>query len=474
MTSPSLSQPHAGLLTAKQVHEALKRWQDPAPNPLHGLFVFRNAVTRAMAPLDAQHHVLGAALDALAAEDANAARLLRLRFEQQLAAEDVGRQLHLAPSTVFRQQREATQRLAEIIGWQEQQARRARRATIDQRLHDRTYSTLIGVDDQITQLAALLHTAQAPFVLAIEGMGGLGKTALADAVARRFADDETAFVDLAWVTARQQTFNLGGAIKVERDRGIDAGEVISLLFRQLWQDAPAPVALSVEHKLALMRQRLSQAAHLVVIDNLETIADLENLLPAVRQLAGPSKFLLTSRQSLYGEPGVYHHQLRDLIRMHALQLLRQEAAEHNVAQILSASDDELQPIYDTVGGNPLALRLVAGLVRIHPLRHVLGSLKQAHGLPVLNLYSYIYHRAWDNLDAMTRQVFLAMPLVLDGRGGDLELITATCGLPEDVVSQALGDLMIRNLVDAHGGLNERSYTIHSLTRTFLHEVARWK
>lgn len=473
MTSLSPSQPHDGFLTAKQVHEALKRWQDPAPNPLNHLLLFRNALARALDPLDARRHVLGAALDALAAEDANAARLLRLRFERQMTAEDVARQLHLAPSTVFRQQREATQRLAEIIGRQEQQARQARRAAIEQRLHDRTYSTLIGVDDQIAQLAALLRAAKAPFVLAIEGMGGLGKTALADAVARRLAD-EMAFVDLAWITARQQTFNLGGAIKVERDQGIDAGEVVSLLFHQLWQDAPAPVALSTEHKLLWLRQRLSQAAHLVVIDNLETIADLENLFPVVRQLAGPGKFLLTSRQSLFGEPGVYHHQVRDLSRTHALQLLRQEAAEHNVAQILSASDDELQPIYDTVGGNPLALRLLAGLVRIHPLRHVLGSLKQAHGLPVLNLYSYVYRRAWDDLDAATRQVFLAMPLVLDGRGGDLELITATCGLPPGVVSQALSDLMIRNLVDAHGGLNERYYTIHSLTRTFLHEVARWE
>jgi hypothetical protein len=36
-------------------------------------------------------------------------------------------------------------------------------------------------------------------------------------------------------------------------------------------------------------------------------------------------------------------------------------------------------------------------------------------------------------------------------------------------------LVLLNLVDARGGLHERRYTIHSLTRTFLQEqVAKWK
>lgn len=474
--SPSVS-PHRQplLVTIDEVHEALKRWgqQEPDGGPWSGLMLVRQAQPQGQPLAGARDRVLAGAIDQMAVDDSQQARLLRLRFEQCLTAEEAARALHLGVSSVFRQQREAIERLAAIIDQQERRQRMARCAVLEQRLHDRTYSTLVGIDDQLAQLAVLLRAPKAPFVLSFEGLGGIGKTALADALARQLID-ELVFVDLAWVTARQRSLNLGGAIRQERDTGVDAAEIVSLILRQLWQDEPAPVALSAEHKLHLVRQRLKQASHLIVIDNLETVADLDNLAPIVRQLADPSKFLLTSRHSLYGEPGIYHHLLRDLSQEHALRLVRQEAAERNVTQLIGASDDELQPIYDTIGGNPLALRLVVGLVQIHPLRRVLDGLKQARGLPAVNLYTYVYRQAWDNLDPVERQIFLAMPLVAQEQGGDLEQIAVISGLPEELVSQALGNLVTRNLVNAGGGLNERRYTIHSLTRTFLHEVARWE
>lgn len=466
---------HTLLVTTDAVHDALKSWQgaDSAANPLQGLAIYRLAQAKSTSRAAAQRLVLSNALAELAAIDGEQARLLRLRFAQGLTAEDAGKQLHMAPSTVFRRQREAIEQLAALINRQERQERMAHRAVIEQRLRDRTYTTLVGVEDQIAQLAALVCAPRPPFLLAIEGLGGLGKTALADAMARRVTGD-LAVADLAWVTARQQSLNLGGAIKLERERGVDAGEVVSLIFSQLWQHEPAPVALSQEQMMRLLHRRLKEAVHLIVVDNLETIADLENLLPVIRQLADPSTFLLTSRHSLYSEPGVYHHLLQDLSREHALQLVRQEATEHNITQLIDASDADLQAIYDTVAGNPLALRLVAARARFHPLPRVLDELKQARGLPVVNLFDYIYRQSWGDLDPMVRQVFLAMPLVAHDHGGDLEQIAATSGLPEEIVSHALDSLVTRNLVNAVGGLNERYYLIHSLTRTFLHEIARWE
>ena len=475
MSPSTSSHRQPALATVAEVHEALKHWghSEPDAGPWQSLMMVRQAMRRAATLAGARDQLLADAVDRLTADDSQQAHLLRLRFQQRLTAEEAAQRLHMAASSVFRQQREAIERLTAIIDQQERTERQAQRSLLEQRLHDRTYSTLVGVDDQLAQLAARLATPGAPFVLSIEGLGGIGKTALADALARRLLDD-LVFVDLAWVTARQRSLNLGGAIRQERDTGIDTAEILSLLLRQLWQDEPAPVALSAEQKLRLLHQRLKQAAHLIVIDNLETVTDLENLAPMVRQLADPSKFLLTSRQSLYGEAGIYHHPLRDLSREHALQLVRQEAAERNVVYLNGASDDDLQPIYDTIGGNALALRLIVGLVQIHPLQRVLEGLKQARGLPVINLYTYIYRQAWEELTPVERQVFLAMLLVAQGHGGDLEQIAATSGLPEEVVSQALGNLVTRNLVNASGGLNERRYSIHSLTRTFLHEVARWE
>lgn len=475
LSPPTTSHHQPALITVAEVHEALKHWgrSEPDAGPWRGLILLRQAMRRAHTLADARDQVLANAIDQLAADDSQPARLLRLRFAQRLTAEETAQQLHMAASSVFRQQREAIGRLAALIDQQERKERMRRHSALEQRLNDRTYTTLIGVDDQVAQLAARLSAPEAPYLLSIEGLGGIGKTALADALARRLLED-LVFVDLAWVTARQRSLNLGGAIRQERETGVDAAEIISLLLRQLWQDEPVPIALSTEQKLRLLHQRLKQTTHLIVIDNLETVADLENLTPMIRQMANPSKFLLTSRQSLYGEAGVYHHLLRDLSQAHALQLVRQEAAERNVVHLTGASDADLQPIYDTVGGNPLALRLVVGLVQIHPLARVLDGLKQARGLPMVNLYAHIYRQAWHELTQVERQVFLAMLLVAQEHGGDLEQIAATSGLPEELVSPALGNLVTRNLVNAGGGLNQRRYNIHSLTRTFLHEVARWE
>ena len=69
-----------------------------------------------------------------------------------------------------------------------------------------------------------------------------------------------------------------------------------------------------------------------------------------------------------------------------------------------------------------------------------------------------------------------MPLVTEA-GGDLAFLTAMAtgaNLSAAAVSDALTRLAGLSLVDSRGGLHERRYTIHALTRTFLQEqVLKW-
>lgn len=415
--------------------------------------------------------MLDAAVEELGAAQPRDAHLLRLRFREGLKGREASRALHLAESTVFTQQREAIARLTVVIEGQERQIRSTQLAGWLRRLEGLANARLVGIDGQLASLSARLRSTEPPFVTSLEGIGGIGKSTLAEALVRRLAP-ETAFADLAWVTARQQSFNLGGSIREERRSLLDAQGIAALIFDQLWQDEEQPLALSASHKLQMLQQRLKQAAHLIVVDNLETVADLHLLMPTIRQLADPSQFILTSRESLYGETGVFHHALRELDQAHALQLLRQEARERNLPALASAPDDDLVPIYETVGGNPLALRLVVGQTHVHSLDYVLNRLRGAQGQSALNLYTYVYRRAWDSLGENERRVLLAMPLMKE-QGGGLENVAAVSGLPLDVVGDALATLVTMNLVDARGGFGQRRYTIHSLTRTFLHEIAHW-
>ncbi len=155
-------------------------------------------------------------------------------------------------------------------------------------------------------------------------------------------------------------------------------------------------------------------------------------------------------------------------------MIRQEAAGRNSTHLQQATDAELQPIVDIAGGNPLALRLIVGQTHIHSLAVVLENLTKARGVHIENLYTHIYHQAWQRLDETTRHTLLAMPLVT-AAGADLAHLAEISAIKPEQLSQSLENLVKINLVDVRGDLHQRRYSIHNLTRTFLHEqVLRWQ
>ena len=153
--------------------------------------------------------------------------------------------------------------------------------------------------------------------------------------------------------------------------------------------------------------------------------------------------------------------------------MRTEARLRNLPWLAHVDDATVKPIYDTAGGNPLALRLVVGQTHVHSLDEILRDLSAARGETAENLYDYIFRWAWSSLDETMRRVFLAMPLASE-RGGNLAYLADITQLPQGELSQALSKLVSLSLVDSRGDLNGRRFTIHNLTRTFLQEqVARW-
>jgi hypothetical protein len=139
-----------------------------------------------------------------------------------------------------------------------------------------------------------------------------------------------------------------------------------------------------------------------------------------------------------------------------------------------AGDAELRLIYQAVGGNPLAVRLVLGQAHTFPLPDILADLAEAGSRSADELYTYIYRRAWDTLDEPTRQLLLAMPLLPpDGEGTD-DLVELT-GLEVGAVRTALKTVVDLSLVNSRGDHRRRRYSIHNLTRTFLlQQVLKWQ
>ena len=146
----------------------------------------------------------------------------------------------------------------------------------------------------------------------------------------------------------------------------------------------------------------------------------------------------------------------------------------NLPLLAEAPDEELGIIYQNGGGNPLAIRRIVGQTQVFSLRSTIERLKEAKGKPAENLYTYIYRQAWDSLDEASQQTLLVMPLIQPA-GEPLSYISDITHIDEDSLHVTLNQLVVRNLVNATGGLNQRRYSIHSLTRSFLQQqILHWK
>ncbi|MEZ4769918.1 MAG: NB-ARC domain-containing protein [Caldilineales bacterium] len=456
------------------VHEALQQWHaDPSAGSSIGYLnlVTFERISGATNIRDAANRVLNHGLEKLAETNHIGASVLRFHFCDDKPTHVVANRLNVADATIYRYQANAISQLAEVLAVMEGEVRGHRQTLLEARLEPSTYLHLFGVDEQRDQLLDLLLADDYPWIVALNGMGGIGKTSLADAtmreLIRRRLDGE-----VAWISARQQRFDLAGTVRNLDQPALTVSALLEALTVQLLPSMP-PVT-SNEKTISALRSVFDRHPTLVVVDNLETVADVESLMPVLRKLAKPAKFLLTSRQSLFGEADVYHTKVSELNEHDALSLVRQEAGLRNLPELAVAGDAELRPIYQTVGGNPLALRLVVGQSHIHSLAAILSDLQGARGTPVEMLYNFIYRWAWDNLSETPRQALLAMPLVVE-RGGNLEFLMQLSGLEPGALSDALAELVTLNLVDSRGGPLDRRYSIHNLTRTFLLEqVIRWK
>ncbi|MCB0186294.1 MAG: hypothetical protein KDE31_18630, partial [Caldilineaceae bacterium] len=163
------------VVTEDQVHQALNLWHqgDAQGTPLADLLLWQQAqIKGALNVRRATNQLLLDALAALASEDPQAQRVLELRFLREETGQQIANAMHWAEGTVWRKQREAIARLTTIIQTQEAAAHAARLARFAGRLPGDTGATLFGIDAHLAALTAQINHRDAPWILAIEGIGG--------------------------------------------------------------------------------------------------------------------------------------------------------------------------------------------------------------------------------------------------------------------------------------------------------------
>ncbi len=322
------------------------------------------------------------------------------------------------------------------------------------------YQTLIGAQEPLQHAQVLLQEEAVSFV-SLEGLGGIGKTALAQAIARALAEAH-AVHDIAWVSAQQEQLTEMGSLLTMPNASRSLDEIVSRLAQQLGQTQVA--GMSTADKLEHLQKVLPFTPYLVVVDNLETVEDVDTLLPSLEPLAGKTRFLLTSRQSLSHYPYVRRIVLRPLSLADSRRLFDAQLARHQGK--FTFQEEQMERLYAVVGGLPLAIKLVAAQMSLLPFEHVLEGLQGAQAHTPEALYHYIYRRTWELLSDTARGLLLAM-LMVSAQGEKVSWIAKMSSLPPAQFDESLLELHRHSLLESAGFEGEPRYRLHRLTSTFL-------
>ena len=324
-----------------------------------------------------------------------------------------------------------------------------------------TYRKLFGVEDVSFQVMEYLKNMQEGGIISIRGIGGMGKTTVADYAIRKFIQQEQSIVGLVWISAKQQFLTESGILGSHTQ--IDLLQIFDELGHKL--GIPDVVRWPLEQKVDRIASMLRKEPYLVVIDNLETVKDFQRLIPWLHRLGAPTRFVLTSRETVPSLASIYHIALEELSKAASLALI-----EH-IAQEKGTADFDPIALYELVGGNPLAIILAVSQMRYLPPMEILEGI---HSGAVEDLYTFVFWRSWSVLNTEAREVLFAIQRAgdqLDWQWLSMVFVPSNYNLQE--IMQQLIDLSLVQPQIGEGG--RRIYTIHRLTSTFLQtEVLGWR
>jgi len=321
-------------------------------------------------------------------------------------------------------------------------------------LPGRSYTRLLGRKRELETILPLLVDRDNRQIIAICGLGGVGKTALA-LEAAEVCQRKEIFEEIVWQAAKEESF-VGGRIRRHESAPMSVDGILRQIARHMGADEPE-----------VARQALRSRRWLVVIDNVETVADYTALITdLVERAPGSSRFLLTSRPQFTEYSEVFTLVLSGLQEADGIALMRDEIENRGLVNAISPDDGTLRRIFAVTGGAPLAMKLLIGQLCHLPIEEVIEDLQKIGSRSVEEMYAFIYRATWTVLSRPARKVLLAMP-AFPGTATAASIGHVSM-LSGRTLNDALRELAGLSMLDVlANGPATRRYGIHPLTRAFL-------
>jgi tetratricopeptide (TPR) repeat protein len=328
-----------------------------------------------------------------------------------------------------------------------------------------------GRDAELAQITGLLDPAGdagAVVVSAVAGLAGVGKTALAVQAGH---------------AARQAGWFPGGVLFIDLhgyDAPVEPDQALDALLRALGV-AAEHIPPGAEERAGLYRSRLAQVSGpvLIIADNASFEAQVRPLLPG----PGPHRVMVTSRHTLAGlgarllDVAVLDDQASVALLDRALRAARpgddRVSADRAGAARLAA----------VCGGLPLALQIVAALLKADPSRTVSEMADElADEVRRLEALRYddgggtsepsvaaAFDLSYRQLDDTMARMFRLLP-VNPGPDVSITAVAALADLSVGNVRQIISQLVRAHLVEAAAGAAGR-WRMHDLLRLYAAQLS---
>lgn len=454
-------------LFVSKIHKALRSYHSVAEKPknlLNDLILVQNEQRSSNNTLPsalrlATNKVLFNGIKDLEEQDSETYNILLLRFVEKYSVIAVSQTLNLSQDQVKRRQRKGIQELSELILSREREVRKLKITNFEDNLAPKTYSKLFGIEETKEKLRVQLLSSESPWVISLTGIGGIGKTSLANETVREVIK-EFHYENIVWVNVDRKSANpmLSSDPAHLYDRIIC--EISSIIQPHISNNSP------VKERSIAIRQMLKGIPCLIIIDNLEMTSDTSYLLSNLNDLANPSRFLLTSRNKYPQHSGISSFNLQELELEIAIEFIKHYSSELGLLSLASSSVKQLQNIYQLVGGNPLALKLVVSMAAVRSMTDILEDLISVRTKEIEQLYLHIFQQSWKILGNSAKILLSIMPLAADS-GITSHQMASLSELSQDEIWPAIQELVSLSLLEVYGDAWERRYGIHQLLETFL-------
>ncbi len=297
----------------------------------------------------------------------------------------------------------------------------------------------------------------------VDGIGGIGKTALAVEAAYR-TKAERLFDSFVFVSAKQINLVPGG-IRELTPAARTLGDFLNETARVLGQ--PGIAQLAGDDKRRYLLDALRSTRALLIYDNLETLTkgEQEALADFLRELPPGCKAIITSRRR--GGEGAVWLRLERLGWDAARAIIENEmVCDAGLAEKLRrAGEPRWSELYDETKGSPLALVYTLGLMRVRASLTFDGALAILRGSRDPNLQKFIFQEASRELTAHDKTALGALSFFAPSAAFEAWMNVGE--LSRNALETTADRLSTLSLVDVLAG--EERYALQPLTRAFVRD-----